>query len=100
MLALIKLVGKYAVEKKPLDFGRKAQYFTMDVLSTVAYGNAFGYLETDSDVYDYIKTTEDVLPAAMIVTIFPWLNWLLQTRLIKAILPSERDPIGFGKIMG
>jgi hypothetical protein len=83
-----------------MDFGRKAQYFTLDVISSVAYGKAFGHLIEDGDVYDYIRTTEEVLPAVMMVTVLPWMNWLLQTEIVKAILPSDKDPIGFGKIMG
>jgi hypothetical protein len=31
------------------------------------------------DVYDYIRTTEEVLRAIMMVTVLPWTNWLLQT---------------------
>jgi hypothetical protein len=99
---LIKLVDKYATtgsNYKPLDFGRKAQYFTLDVISHIAYGKAFGYLTTDSDVYDYIKEVEGTLPAAMMVTVFPWINWILQMRIVKSFLPSEKDPIGFGKVI-
>jgi hypothetical protein len=47
---LVKLVGNYATtsgEFKPMDFGRKAQYFTLDVISVAAFGKAFGYLATD-----------------------------------------------------
>ncbi|CZR60565.1 uncharacterized protein PAC_10461 [Phialocephala subalpina] len=61
-------IDKYVTagsEFKPLDFGRKAQYFTLDVITNLAYGKAFGYLATDSDAYDYIKTVEETLPAAM-----------------------------------
>jgi hypothetical protein len=100
--ALILLINKYVHrpgEYKPMDFGRKAQYFTLDIISTVAYGKPFGYLSMDTDVHDYIKITEEVLPAIMIIAILPWINWILQTRIVKSVLPSDRDPIGFGKIM-
>lgn len=104
MLAFIKLVdSKYISteqEYRPIDFGRRAQYFTLDVLSTVAYGAPFGFLETDTDVYQYIELSEQVIPAAMMVTVFPWLNKILTLSLMKGILPSEKDPIGFGKIKG
>jgi hypothetical protein len=99
----VSLIDKYVTtgsDYKPLDFGRKAQYFTLDVITSLAYGKAFGYLTTDSDVYDYIKTVEETLPAAMMVTVLPWINWVLQTRLVKSFLPSEKDPIGFGKLIG
>lgn len=100
---LIKLIDKYVstdTEYKPLDFARKAQYFTLDVISSVAYSKPFGYLIEDRDVHDYIRITEEALPAIMLVTILPWINWILQTRLVKRFLPSEKDPIGFGKVMG
>ncbi len=102
--AFIKLINtKYITtdsEYKPLDFGRRAQYFTLDVISDVAYGKPFGFLATDTDVHEYIKTAEQVIPAAMMVTVFPWLNRLLKSPLMKGLMPSEKDPIGFGKIVG
>jgi hypothetical protein len=101
---LIKLIDtKYITTDanyKPIDFGRRAQFFTLDVISTVAYGAPFGFLATDTDVHEYIKTTEQVIPAAMMVTVFPWLNKLLTLPLMKSLLPSEKDPIGFGEIIG
>ncbi|KAF8865177.1 hypothetical protein BDZ45DRAFT_796971 [Acephala macrosclerotiorum] len=66
--------------------------------SDLAYRKAFGYLVTDSDVYDYIKTVEETLPAAMMVSVLPWINWVLQTRMVKRFLPYEKDLIGFGKL--
>ena len=75
MLALIDLIHtKYtstSSEFKPFDFGRKAQYFTLDVISDIAFGEAFGDIATDSDVHEYIKTTEETLPAIILTTILP-----------------------------
>jgi hypothetical protein len=104
VLALIQLIdSKYITtdkEYRPIDFGRKAQYFTLDVISTVAYGFTFGFLATDTDVYQYIETSEKVVPAAMVVTVYPWLNHILTSSFMKSLLPSATDPIGFGKIIG
>lgn len=100
---LVSLLEKYlttGTEFKPFDFGRKAQYFTLDVITHLAFGKTFGFVTTDSDVYEYIKTVEQTIPAAMMVTVLPWMNWLLRTKLVKGILPSAKDPIGFGKLMG
>lgn len=83
-----------------MDFGRKAQYFTLDVISDVAFGKAFGYLESDSDVHEYIKTTEETLPAIILVTVLPWLSRVLQSPLLKSLLPSDKDQLGLGKVMG
>lgn len=87
-------------EFKPLDFGRKAQYFTLDVITTVASSKAVGYLATDSDVFGFIKTVEETFLAAIMVTVLPWINSVLQTKLVKKLLPSEKGPLGFGKLVG
>jgi hypothetical protein len=103
-LALVNLIRtKYLsteVETKPLDFGRKAQYLTLDVISDAAYREAFGYLRTDSDMYDFIATVEGVFASSLMVTIFPWLNWVLRLSILKAVMPSEKDPLGMGMILG
>lgn len=85
---------------RPMDFARIAQYFTLDVITDVAFGRAFGYVTTDSDVHEYIKMTEDAMPVIMIVSVLPWLTKVMQSRLFKNLLPSEKDKLGFGKFMG
>ncbi|KAL7928559.1 cytochrome P450 [Trichoderma chlorosporum] len=93
------LLGRYADRKAPVDLGRKVQYFTLDVISDIAYGAPFGFVETDSDVYEYIQTTEKNLPMVMVVTVFPWLLRLLNSPVLKGLLPSAKDKLGFGRIM-
>ncbi|KAF7538220.1 hypothetical protein G7Z17_g12677 [Cylindrodendrum hubeiense] len=100
VLAFIQLLKNYAAEKKVVDFGRKAQFFTLDVISDLAFGKPFGFLETDSDVYEYIGTTEETLPMVMVTTVVPFLVKILSHPLFKRMLPSEKDRLGFGKIMG
>jgi hypothetical protein len=104
ILVLVDLIRKKYLstdlENKPLDFGRKSQYFTLDVISDVAYRQPFGYLETDSDMFEYISSVEKIFVAACMVTIFPWINRVLGWRIMKAALPSGKDPLGPGKIIG
>ncbi|PCD35950.1 hypothetical protein AU210_008505 [Fusarium oxysporum f. sp. radicis-cucumerinum] len=100
ILSFMNLLGQYADEKKPVDFGRRAQFFTLDVISDLAFGEPFGFLETDSDVYKYIQITEETLPAVMVTTVIPWLVKVLSSPLFKSRLPSEKDRLGFGKLMG
>jgi hypothetical protein len=71
--ALIKLIrDKYLStysENKPMDFGRKVQYFTLDIISDVAYREPFGYMATDSDMYGYISAVEQVFVSALMVLV-------------------------------
>ncbi|KPM35000.1 hypothetical protein AK830_g11567 [Neonectria ditissima] len=100
ILSFIQLLKKYAAENTPVDFGRKAQFFTLDVISDLAFGKPFGFIETDSDVYEYIGTTEETLPMVMVTTVVPVLVKILSHPLLKRLLPSEKDRLGFGRVMG
>lgn len=97
---LDKLVSSPGSAAKPFDMGRKAQYFTLDVITHVAFGKAFGYLDADSDLYEYIKGVESAVTAGMMVTVMPWIGWFLQTSIAKRVLPDEKDAAGFGKVLG
>ena len=54
--ALVELIeAKYLSTSavfQPFDFGRKAQYFTLDAITDIAFGEAFGFLTTDSDAHE------------------------------------------------
>lgn len=97
---MIALIEGYADESKPFDFGRKAQFFTLDVISDLAFGEPFGFVASDSDMYEYIETTEENLPVFMGMTVVPWVIRLFRYPLLRSMLPTEKDPLGFGKVMG
>ena len=77
---------------RPFDFGRIAQYFTLDVISDLAYSEAFGCLKEDRDTYGYIEAVEQNMP-------FIKLSWVLRTGILKAFMPSEKDDLGFGRVL-
>lgn len=43
-------------ELRLLDFAKLSQYFTLDAITRLAYGKAFGYMEMEKDVGGYIAT--------------------------------------------
>ncbi|KAE9363167.1 cytochrome P450 [Stipitochalara longipes BDJ] len=87
-------------EFKPVDFAPKAQYFTLDVISEIAFGEAFGNLEADEDLASYIKTTEETIPILICLTVFPWLVRIFFSWPFTYLLPSDKDTVGLGKLMG
>lgn len=87
------------IEYLPVDFARKVQFMTLDVISKIAFGEAFGFMDADEDLYGYIKTTEDTIPMMQMFALIPWLIDLLQSPICKAMMPSERDTVGLGPIM-
>jgi hypothetical protein len=84
----------------PMDLGQKTSFFTLDVISDLAFGQAFGYLETDHDVYGYLEMSKTALPLMMAISDVPTIADILQSRLFRALLPSEADKAGFGAFIG
>ncbi|KAK2036358.1 cytochrome P450 [Colletotrichum somersetense] len=97
ILQLINLVYSYVSEDKPFDFGLKAQYFTLDVITDLAFSKPFGDLASDSDVYEYIHTAEKNMPNVVVTAVLPWLLALLSSPLFRCLLPSDKDAIGLRK---
>ncbi|KAF2644597.1 pisatin demethylase [Massarina eburnea CBS 473.64] len=103
---LVQLIGrKYAApadstkSNKPMDLATKIQFFTLDVISDIGTGHAFGDLQADSDVHSYIASSELGLrisnQAYGLGT-----SWLSEIPILgKAISPSEKDASGFGRMM-
>ncbi|VBB81063.1 Putative cytochrome P450 E-class, group I [Podospora comata] len=84
---------------KKMDLAKKIQFFTMDVISLVAFGTTFGMLDRDSDINNFVKSSEDGL---LIGNMFMSLNlaWLVQAPVIGKFLgPSPKDKTGFGAMM-
>lgn len=88
------------IEYKPVDFAPKSQYFTLDVISEIAFGEAFGNLEADADLASYIKAAEDTIPVIIFLTVFPWLVRVFFSWPFTYLLPTDKDTVGLGKLMG
>lgn len=83
-----------------MDLAKKMQYFTLDVISSVGLGKAFGMLEADTDVNDFAKSADEGMEAYSLFLALG-LSGLAQTRFIgKYLLPSPKDERGMGKMVG
>jgi len=103
---LIHLIrSKYATPaassglSKPMDMSSKMQYFTLDVMSRISLGQAFGDLKADADINDFLKSSVDGLAIGNT----SWglgISWIRDVPILgKAISPSEKDDRGFGRMM-
>ncbi|KAI4863833.1 cytochrome P450 [Hypoxylon rubiginosum] len=104
LAGLVSLIrGKYistAAELRPLDFAQRVNYFTLDAITKIAYGRAFGYLATDSDVYNYIETTRAHVPVIASLGDVPWLARLVFSSTgLRLIGPKITDKDGVGRMM-
>lgn len=82
-----------------MDLAKKVQYFTLDVISGVGLGKTFGMLKSDSDVNEYLSSTEEGIKINAFA-IGMGTSWLAQAPVIgRFICPSAESPGGFGKMI-
>lgn len=97
------LKSKYLSTKSkaiPVDFSRKVQYLTVDVITKIGFGKAFGDLKNDADMGGYLEHSEQgfaIICGIVALGLAPILQWPPLARLIG---PSEKDASGLGKVMG
>ncbi|KAH7027769.1 cytochrome P450 [Microdochium trichocladiopsis] len=68
-------------QHRPVQFFEKISFFALDAISDISFGQAFGYLTADKDLYR--STTR-----------------LAQTWPLSLMLPRDGDQTGFGRLMG
>ncbi|EJT78992.1 hypothetical protein GGTG_04083 [Gaeumannomyces tritici R3-111a-1] len=102
--AFIRLVERRYVSEpgsfRPMDLARKVQYAALDIIGLLSLGERFGFTDEDTDVHQYIKILEESMPVMITLTVFPTLAKVLQSRLCRRLMPSERDKIGLGVFIG
>jgi hypothetical protein len=86
----------YASTNTSFDIARKAQFFTLDVITDLAFGEPFGDLATDSDVHNWIHELEKNLPILVQATNLPWVMGLMRHWPFRMLIPSEADNVGLG----
>ncbi|KAL9111747.1 MAG: hypothetical protein Q9227_003806 [Pyrenula ochraceoflavens] len=90
-----------ATKYKPFDFGRITNYFTLDVITGLAYSHPFGWLANDKDLYEYIKSVGTNMPIMNFLGLLPWFVKVMKQNWYQRIaLPSLKDPTGVGAIKG
>lgn len=86
---------------RPIDLARAAQFWSLDVITSIALGEPFGYLAEDRDMYDFIKIIQGELPLATLCSSTPTLGSLVfGSGLVTLIGPGPKDETGRGKLMG
>jgi cytochrome P450 len=98
---LINLIRHDYVEKKQaLDFARLAGFFTLDILTKIAFGQAIGFLKENTDLYDYHKQSSAFYPIMELSSNHPTILAILNSRMMASAAPKPTDKVGFGAIVG
>lgn len=97
------VVSKYLstdTKSIPVDIGHKIQFFALDVISTIGFGEPFGDIKADADLNNYIKSTEEamtMMKTTLALSLNPIIQWAPIARLFG---PKESDKSGLGKMLG
>ncbi|KAL5396159.1 hypothetical protein PMIN03_007297 [Paraphaeosphaeria minitans] len=83
-----------------MDLAKVTSYFTLDVISKVAFGEPFGFLVANDDPFGYMANMKQFLPAVGWFGVYHELTNILRIPFIKASLPGSMDKRGLGRVMG
>ncbi|KAL9624662.1 MAG: hypothetical protein Q9160_001016 [Pyrenula sp. 1 TL-2023] len=87
-------------QSKYMDLARIIQFFTLDVISDIAFSNPFGNLVKNEDSYEYIKIMGGAMRFMNLVSAVPLLRKILELRVMDFLAPSTKDATGLGPIFG
>lgn len=83
-----------------LDLAVMTSFFTMDVITKVAFGEEFGYMKTDEDLYGFLFSIRKFWPRLAMTVDVPWIrNVLFSNAFLRWFGPKTTDPIGMGRLM-
>lgn len=83
-----------------MDFGQKMHFYALDCLGKFAFGEPFGFLQSDEDVGRMTQINDLSLRMVTAAGLMPWLSGLRNKWPIRYLLPKEGDKVGFGILFG
>lgn len=83
-----------------IDLADPIGYFTMDVITRLAFGQEIGFLASDSDVRGLIASIKKSLKAYTVPLAVPWLRDIFLGRSFLALFgPKPTDQSGVGLLI-
>lgn len=83
-----------------LDLGQVSCFFTMDVITRLAFGEEFGYLKEETDQYGFLGEVRELWPRMSTSADTPWIRkFLFSPPFLKVLGPKPTDKTGFGALM-
>lgn len=92
---------RYARPGQHLELAEVTAFFTMDVITRLAFGEAFGYLSQETDLYGFLGSLRVLWPSMSTLADVSWTRKILFSKpFLQLFGPSPRDKTGFGALMG
>ncbi|KAI1612921.1 pisatin demethylase [Exophiala viscosa] len=97
---VLNLIRREMAKGKPVDIARIAQFFTLDVLTQIAFEKPFGYLSKNEDVFNYVHEVSGFLHVLEFGSNFPFIQNLFFSKLMSGMQPRSTDKTGMGAMLG
>jgi hypothetical protein len=81
------------------DLPRMLSFFTLDVISKVAFGQTFAFLDKDDDPFGYLEYLEQFPPAINVFDVYTGLTNIMKMPLITGSLLKSTNERGLGIVM-
>lgn len=86
---------------KPMDFARKIQFFTSDIMSKLSVDAKFYDLRDDTDNLGYIHDVETSFPFMFCFSVIPtFVELLTKIGVMGLMAPKANSKLGFGTVLG
>lgn len=83
-----------------VDLSRTSNFFTMDVITRLAFSETMGFFQTDSDVHGLIAAVSHAMKAYKTPLAIPWLRDVFTSKLFNTLFGSKTtDTVGVGVAM-
>jgi len=83
-----------------MELARKAQYFTTDTISLLAFREKFNDLKDDTDHFGYIEEVETLYPNMFCTSVLPEImEFFTASGLLALLDPAKNPKFAFGKVM-
>ena len=87
-------------QNRLLDLAVMTSFFTMDVITKAAFGEEFGYMKTDEDLFGFLHSIREFWPRLAMTVDVPWIRDILFSQpFLRWFGPKPTDPTGMGRLM-
>ncbi|KAM7208157.1 cytochrome P450 [Naviculisporaceae sp. PSN 640] len=88
-----------STETRKADLVRIIRFFTLDSVTALAYGEPFGYIEANMDLFGFNKQVDDMTKPMAVMIDTPVLRTLVKSPLAPHIMPKVTDKNGMGRLI-
>ncbi|EFY94494.1 Cytochrome P450 CYP527G1 [Metarhizium robertsii ARSEF 23] len=98
---LVDAMRRKHVGKNMVDFADISRFFTLDVITRLAYGKEFGWVEADEDLYGYGAEISKFAALGALISDVTWLHPFVRWSFINSrFKPRPAASHGVGKVVG